>query len=438
MRKTKENIQGITLIALVVTIVVLLILAAVSISLLTGENGVITQAQNAKEQTEIGEEKEQVQLAATAAKGKTNWGEITEENLAEELTNNIGERDVDYTLSKEGESFLVTYTDSNRSYVVDANGNIIEAVKREGLKVGDYVDYKPTSNTEGYAADKLTEEITGSSYNSTITQDQSYTTETGTGMAWQILRIYADGSIDLIGSPTSQNVSFGRATGYNNGVTVLNDICEELYSNESLNVKARSVRYEDLEYWLTDAGKAVRDGYSTYSGGPTYGHTQTYTSSSYRSYPSLYAQEKGSKIDSGLSGLTEGVDKEQGNTTGIGISEEGTASGSTQASSSLTATQTYWIGDMNSTNFGEGYNALRTTNTYWLSSRYAGCYSTFAGFGLRFVFSSSLNGGYLFSSYGSTAINSNRLRPVVSLPSSVQIENCTGTNSIDNMHKIIQ
>ena len=182
MRKTKENIQGITLIALVVTIVILFILAAISISVLTGENGIIIQAQDAKDASEIAEEKETVEISAVQAAEKDKFGEITEENLAEELTNNIGERDVDYTLSKEGESFLVTYTDSNRSYIVDANGNIIEPVKREGLKVGDYVEYKPTPNAEGYAADKLTEEITGSSSNSTIIQDQSYTTEAGTGM----------------------------------------------------------------------------------------------------------------------------------------------------------------------------------------------------------------------------------------------------------------
>ncbi len=44
--------QGITLIALVVTIVVLLILAGVSIALLTGENGVLTQADNAQQESE--------------------------------------------------------------------------------------------------------------------------------------------------------------------------------------------------------------------------------------------------------------------------------------------------------------------------------------------------------------------------------------------------
>ena len=49
----KQNMKnkGITLIALVVTIVVLLILAATSISMLTGENGIITQAQDAKDKT---------------------------------------------------------------------------------------------------------------------------------------------------------------------------------------------------------------------------------------------------------------------------------------------------------------------------------------------------------------------------------------------------
>ena len=46
--KKRDN-KGITLIALVITIIVLLILAGVSIAMLTGENGILTQAQRAKE-----------------------------------------------------------------------------------------------------------------------------------------------------------------------------------------------------------------------------------------------------------------------------------------------------------------------------------------------------------------------------------------------------
>ncbi len=60
--KNTENNNGITLIALVITIIVLLILAAVSIATLTGENGILTRANDSKKQTEIASVKEQAQL----------------------------------------------------------------------------------------------------------------------------------------------------------------------------------------------------------------------------------------------------------------------------------------------------------------------------------------------------------------------------------------
>ena len=46
--------KGITLIALVITIIILLILAGVTISLLTGNNGILTQAKVSKEKDKIG------------------------------------------------------------------------------------------------------------------------------------------------------------------------------------------------------------------------------------------------------------------------------------------------------------------------------------------------------------------------------------------------
>ena len=45
----KQSIKGITLIALVITIIVLLILAGASISMLTGENGILTRGTKSKE-----------------------------------------------------------------------------------------------------------------------------------------------------------------------------------------------------------------------------------------------------------------------------------------------------------------------------------------------------------------------------------------------------
>ena len=63
MYKKTRN-QGITLIALVITIIVLLILAGVSIATLTGQNGILTQAKNAKEQWEQGREEEENKLSS--------------------------------------------------------------------------------------------------------------------------------------------------------------------------------------------------------------------------------------------------------------------------------------------------------------------------------------------------------------------------------------
>ena len=68
MKKTFKNEIGITLIALVITIIVLLILAGVSIAMLTGENGVLTKATEAKDQTEIAQEKEEISMAYAASK----------------------------------------------------------------------------------------------------------------------------------------------------------------------------------------------------------------------------------------------------------------------------------------------------------------------------------------------------------------------------------
>ena len=62
IERKMKNYKGITLIALVVTIVVLLILAGVSIGMLTGENGIIRQAIQAKEQTESAKKQEEIKL----------------------------------------------------------------------------------------------------------------------------------------------------------------------------------------------------------------------------------------------------------------------------------------------------------------------------------------------------------------------------------------
>ena len=60
--------KGITLIALVITIIVLLILAGVSIAMLTGENGILTKATQSTQETAKGEAVEAVKLAVSTVK----------------------------------------------------------------------------------------------------------------------------------------------------------------------------------------------------------------------------------------------------------------------------------------------------------------------------------------------------------------------------------
>ena len=89
MDKIKKQQKGITLIALVVTIIILLILAGISIAMLTGNNGVLTQAKSAKEKTGEKGEQERVNLAASSAR-TIGLGTITTENLNKAIQDEFG------------------------------------------------------------------------------------------------------------------------------------------------------------------------------------------------------------------------------------------------------------------------------------------------------------------------------------------------------------
>ena len=82
--KLKEREKGITLIALVITIIVLLILAAVSIAMLTGENGILSKASNAKEKHLIAQYEEELNLCIMEMQ-TDELGTLTMPKLIEKL-----------------------------------------------------------------------------------------------------------------------------------------------------------------------------------------------------------------------------------------------------------------------------------------------------------------------------------------------------------------
>ena len=63
----KNNQKGITLVALVITIIVLLILAGVTIAALSGDNGILTNASKSKQENALGEGKDLVAMAINEA-----------------------------------------------------------------------------------------------------------------------------------------------------------------------------------------------------------------------------------------------------------------------------------------------------------------------------------------------------------------------------------
>ena len=113
--KNKE--KGITLIALVITIIVLLILAGVAIATLTGDNGILTKAVTAKENTEKANEDEMRRLTMLEAVSNIENKEYTDAN-GDTATIPAG-----FAVSQiQGEN-TVENTVENGLVIVDVNGN---------------------------------------------------------------------------------------------------------------------------------------------------------------------------------------------------------------------------------------------------------------------------------------------------------------------------
>ena len=124
MNKVKIANKGITLIALVITVIVLLILAGVTISALSGDNGILQNAGRAKEETEIGNEKDQIGIAVAGTVADNEGGDLTEDKFRTNLVDRQGN---DATVTDEGENLRVKFNDTEREYLVNKEtGKIVE------------------------------------------------------------------------------------------------------------------------------------------------------------------------------------------------------------------------------------------------------------------------------------------------------------------------
>ena len=131
--KNLKNEKAITLIALVITIIVLIILAGVSINLVLGNDGIITKAREARENTVVGQEKEQVELAYVSAAVKKLGDSVTDTDLQTELNSSVGNGKTKVTGSK---ILSVHFYETNHNYTVN-NGTVTKATDGENNIVND-------------------------------------------------------------------------------------------------------------------------------------------------------------------------------------------------------------------------------------------------------------------------------------------------------------
>ena len=123
--KTKfKNVKGITLIALVITIIVLLILAGVTIATLTGDNGILNQAGKAKDKTTEAESIERVQVEVAGSYGLD--GTIDKDQLNKNLGNIAGLKIGESNFGGENivKELPATVTLNGYDIGIDANGGV--------------------------------------------------------------------------------------------------------------------------------------------------------------------------------------------------------------------------------------------------------------------------------------------------------------------------
>ena len=179
-QKLKES-KGITLIALVITIIVLLILAGVAIATLTGDNGILKKAGDAKTQTEQAKEDENLKIAIAGSYGTD--GKLNLKDLKDNLEN----QGINYDKNNTGFPLEVTVNGEKKK--IDANGNIIESIQSLKTKGTVFKDTTTLEDTYGNQvtipkgfkiADDSATEVTGG----IVIEDATYTKTRESQFVW--------------------------------------------------------------------------------------------------------------------------------------------------------------------------------------------------------------------------------------------------------------
>ena len=336
--------------------------------MLTGENGILNRAADAKEKTEVAKKDEEEKM-------------------------------------QEYESLIDQYT-----------GTI-----PEGLKVGSTVTYSPsgTYNWQAkYCSTTQTDDVTLSSANN----------EAFNLTEWKVLSI-DNGKVELVPTnPTEGTVYLGQAQGYNNGVKLLNDACSSLYGNTSKGIMARSLNIEDIEKYMSEAKLTE---VHSFTNAAKYGNQVSSAYTSDKKYPVIYEEEKLSEINGnkkttglGMNEQANFIEKNANNAT------DGRLNASTSIQPYQTywyKENSYMQNAFRTAEEGANYYNLliNKSKNYWLASRCVDTGSSYCGFEMRRVYSGDVSACGMYGSNSDIGSNSLALFPVVSLNSSLLSGNAT-------------
>ncbi len=202
INEIRKNNSGITLVALVVTIVVLLILAGITITMLFSDSGIITKAREAAEATKKAQSDTEQGLA----------------NLTEDLAVASGE--YDWKLSEDGK------TVSNKNYP-------------EGIAIGSYVKYNCTP------VDGSEDSYVSHPEKSGFDEDQTFTASEYSSKDWKLLGVDNRRQLLLISDEPVYNYYFYGKKGYENVIEELNKICD-LYGHGKGATGGRMLTIEEV------------------------------------------------------------------------------------------------------------------------------------------------------------------------------------------------
>ena len=300
----------------------------------------------------------------------------------------------------------------------------------EGLEVGSTVTYSPsgTYNWQGKYCSSLQSDITlnsagGQSFN--ITQ-------------WKVLSI-EDGKVELVPTQLVGAVYLGQAQGYNNGVKLLNDACSNLYGNTSKGIIARSLNIDDIEKYMLEEKVKEAHQYQNTSGGAKYGKQLTSPYTSNKKHPSIYAQENLSVINGiqktdglGMSEQTSFIEKNDNNVTDGKVT---TATSIQPYQTYWYKDNTYMSRAFRTAESGINYYDLlmlqKSSTSYWLASRCVDTYSEGCNFAIHYVDSGDVNAFNMYYSGEDTNGDSRALFPVVSLNASLLSKNADGEFTVN-------